>query len=231
MVPTKNLEAYNLYLKGRFFFNKFTEPGLRKALEFFQHALLQDPGYARAYAGIADCWCNLADDWVAPDDAYPRAKAAAERALQRDPELAEAITSLGKVLCWHEWDFAGRRAAARARRARSVRTTPRRTTSSARALPLVGRLGEAIEEMRKALVLDPLSAQYSRWLARFLLYSGDYDGAIAQGQKTLELDEELDPVAALHRLGLPGPGRRRDGARVVPAGPGAGDGGALVRRA
>ena len=53
------------------------------------------------------CWCNLADDWVAPDDAYPRAKAAAERALQREPELAEAMTSIGKVLCWHEWEFAG----------------------------------------------------------------------------------------------------------------------------
>jgi serine/threonine-protein kinase len=105
VVPTKNLEAYNLYLKGRFFFNKFTEPGLRKALELFQLALLQDPGYARAYAGIADVWSNLADDWVAPDDAYPRAKAAAERALQRDAELAEAITSIGKVLCWHEWSF------------------------------------------------------------------------------------------------------------------------------
>ena len=77
VVPTKNLEAYNLYLKGRFFFFRFTEPGLRKSLDFFQHVLLQEPGYARAYAGMADCWCALADDWVAPDDAYPRAKAAA----------------------------------------------------------------------------------------------------------------------------------------------------------
>jgi hypothetical protein len=76
VVPSKNIEAYNLYLKGRFFFNKFTEQGLRKALDLFQHALLQDPGYARAYAGIADVWCNLADDWVAPDEAYPMAKAA-----------------------------------------------------------------------------------------------------------------------------------------------------------
>jgi hypothetical protein len=67
--------------------------------------LLQDPALARAYAGIAEAWCNFADDWVAPDNAYPRAKCAAERALQREPELAEVITSLGKVLGWHEWKF------------------------------------------------------------------------------------------------------------------------------
>src|SRR6476469_6080559 len=85
VAPMKNLDAYTTYLKGRFHFNKFSEAALRKALDLFQHALLQDPGFARAYAGIADVWCDLADDWVAPDDAYPRAKSAAERALQRDP--------------------------------------------------------------------------------------------------------------------------------------------------
>ena len=198
MVPTKNIEAYNLYLKGRFFFNKFTEPGLRKALELFQLALLQDPGFARAYAGIADVWCNLADDWVAPDDAYPRAKAAAERALQREPELAEAITSVGKVLCWHEWDFAG----AERELERAVRLSPNYAEAHyvlGTALPLVGRLSEAIEAIRRALVLDPLSAHFSGWLARFLLYSGDYDGALAQGHKTLELDE--GSIRAPHYIG------------------------------
>ncbi|HSE68184.1 MAG TPA: protein kinase, partial [Gemmatimonadales bacterium] len=189
VVPSANLEAYNLYLKGRFFFNKFTEQGLRKALDLFQHALLQDPGYGRAYAGIADVWCNLADDWVAPEDAYPRAKAAAERALQRDPELAEAITSLGKVLCWHEWDFAG----AERQLERAVALSPNYGEAHyvlGTALPLVGRLPDAIEMLRKASILDPLSAEMSSWLARFLLYSKDYSGAIAQGQKTLELDEQ-----------------------------------------
>jgi serine/threonine-protein kinase len=189
VVPSKNIEAYNLYLKGRFFFNKFTEAGLRKALDLFQHALLQDPGYARAYAGIADVWCNLADDWVAPEEAYPRAKAAAERALQRDPELAEAITSLGKVLCWHEWDFAG----AERELERAVSLSPNYAEAHyvlGTALPLVGRLSDAIEAIRRAIVLDPLSAEMSSWLSRFLLYSKDYPGAIAQGQKTLELDEE-----------------------------------------
>jgi eukaryotic-like serine/threonine-protein kinase len=189
VVPSANIEAYNLYLKGRFFFNKFTEQGLRKALDLFQHALLQDPGFGRAYAGIADVWCNLADDWVAPDEAYPMAKAAAQKALQRDPELAEAITSLGKVLCWHEWDFAG----AERQLEHAVELSPNYAEAHyvlGTALPLVGRLPDAIQELRKAIVLDPLSAEMSSWVSRFLLYSKDYDGAIAQGHKTLELDEQ-----------------------------------------
>ena len=189
VVPTTSIEAYNLYLKGRFFFNKFTEPGSRKALELFQRALLQDPGYARAYAGIADVWCNLADDWVAPDEAYPRAKAAAERALQRDPELAEAITSIGKVLCWHEWSFA----AAEQHLQRAVLLSPNYAEAHyvlGTALPVVGRLDDAIEAIRRALVLDPLSAAYSEWLARFHLYAKDYQAAIAEAHKTFELEED-----------------------------------------
>jgi serine/threonine protein kinase/tetratricopeptide (TPR) repeat protein len=189
VVPTKNLEAYNSYLKGRFFFNRFTESGLRKSLDFYQQVLLQEPGYARAFAGIADCWCALGDDWVAPDDAYPRAKAAATRALEHDPELAEAMTSLGKVLCWYEWDFAGAEHHLR----RAVTLNPNYAEAHwtlGSVLPAVGLLHEAIEEMRKALTLDPLYPQYSRWLARFLLYDKDYAGAITQSHKTLELNSE-----------------------------------------
>ena len=186
VVPTKNLEAYNLYLKGRFFFFRFTELGLRKSLELFQHVLLQEPGYARAYSGIADCWCELADDWVAPDDAYPRAKAAATTALRLDAELVEAMTSIGKVLCWYEWDFAGAEQQLR----RAVGLNPNYTEAHwtfGSVLPAVGQLGEAIGEMKKAITLDPLHPHHSRWLGRFLLYAKDYAAAIAQGHKTLEL--------------------------------------------
>ena len=187
--PTKNLEAYTTYLKGRFHFHKFTEAGLRKALDLFQSALLQDPGFARAYAGIADVWCNLADDWMAPGEAYPRGKAAAEQALQRDPDQAEAMTSIGKVLCWHEWKFTdGARELERAVRSNSNYAEAHFVLGSA--LPLVGRLGEAIEAVRKALILDPLDVHYSGWISRFLLYARDAVGSIAQGHKTLELDEE-----------------------------------------
>jgi len=189
VAPTKNLEAYNLYLKGRFFFYRFTQPGLQKSLELFQHVLLQEPGYARAYSGIADCWCELADDWVAPDDAYPRAKTAATTALRLEPELVEAMTSIGKVLGWYEWDFAGAEQQLR----RAVALNPNYTEAHwtfGSVLPAVGLLGEAIGEMKKALTLDPLHPHHSRWLCRFLLYAQDYGGAIAQGQKTLELHSD-----------------------------------------
>ena len=207
VVPTTDIEAYNLYLKGRFFFNKYTESGLRRGLDFFQQALMRDPGFAQAFAGIADCWADLGDDWVAPDDAYPRAKAAATRALEYDPNLADAMTSLGKVLCWHEWDFTS---AAR-QLERAVIVNPSHAEAHyvlGSTLPAIGRLDEAIEEMRKAITLDPLCAQFSRWLGRFLLYSCDYAGAIAQNLKTLELDAgyfqaHLDIGAAHLALGDP----------------------------
>jgi eukaryotic-like serine/threonine-protein kinase len=189
VAPTNNLEAYTTYLKGRFHFNKYSETGLRKALDLFQSALLQDPGFARAYAGISDVWCNLADDWVAPEEAYPRAKAAAERALQRDPELAEAMVSIGKVLGWHEWKFPE----AVRRLEQAVALNPNYAEGIfvlGTSLPLVGRLSEGIEAIKKALVLDPLSVHHAGWLSRYYLYAKDYPAAIAQGLKTLELDEE-----------------------------------------
>jgi tetratricopeptide (TPR) repeat protein len=155
----------------------------------FQHALLQDPGFARAYAGIADVWCDLADDWVAPDDAYPRAKAAAERALQRDPDLADAMISIGKVLCWHEWSFDE----GASRLARAVALAPNNSEAQrvlGSALPLVGRMKEGVEAVRRAVELDPLRVEYAGWLTRFLLYDKDYDAAIAAGKELLEVDEE-----------------------------------------
>jgi TolB-like protein/Tfp pilus assembly protein PilF len=188
VAPTKSLDAYTTYLKGRFHFNKFSEISLRKANDLFQNALLQDPGFARAYAGIADVWCDLADDWVAPDDAYPRAKSAAERALQRDPELADAMTSIGKVLCWHEWKFAE----AVRYVERAVMLSPNNAEAHwvlGTALPVVGRLQDGIAAMRRALELDPLRVEYFGWAARLILYARDYKGAIAQGMETFEIDE------------------------------------------
>jgi serine/threonine-protein kinase len=189
VAPTKNLEAYTTYLKGRYHFNKFSEQSLRKALDLFQHALLQDPGFARAYAGIADVWCDLADDWVAPDEAYPRAKAAAERALQRDPDLADAMISIGKVLCWHEWNFAEGATLLE----RAVALSPNNSEAQwvlGTALPLIGRMRDGVEAVRRAVELDPLRVEYAGWLTRFLLYDKDYEAAIAAGNELLEVDEE-----------------------------------------
>ena len=189
VAPTKNLDAYTTYLKGRFHFNKFSEVGLRKGYELFQNALLQDPGFARAYAGIADVWCDLADDWVPPGDAYPRAKSAAEQALQRDPELADAMISIGKVLCWHEWKFLeGVRYVERA-----VALSPNNAEAHwvlGTALPTVGRLQEGITQLRRALELDPLRVEYFGWATRMLLYARDYDAAIVQGAETFEIDDK-----------------------------------------
>ncbi|NIR45479.1 MAG: protein kinase, partial [Gemmatimonadetes bacterium] len=189
VVPTtENIEAYTLYLKGRYFFNKsWAESELRKSMDFFEQALEKDPTYARAYAGIADCWAALADEFLAPEEAYTRAKTAATRALELEPTLVEALTSVGKVLCWYEWDFD---AAARELH-RAVTINPNSADAHfvlGSALPTVGQLDDAIEEMRKALVLDPLAPHHSRWLGRFLLYAGDYARSIEQNKKTLEIN-------------------------------------------
>lgn len=202
---TENIEAYTLYLKGRFFVNRLAEHDLHKALSLFEQALDADPGYARAYSGIADCWCNLADDWVAPEEAYPRGKSAAIRAIQIEPGLGEAHTSLGKVLCWYEWEFLKASEAL----AEAVQLNPNYAEAHfvfGSTLPAVGRIVEAIEEMRKALVLDPLSAHFSRWLGRFLLYAERYDAVIEQSTKTLEIEPSyfqayLDVGAAELALG------------------------------
>jgi TolB-like protein/Tfp pilus assembly protein PilF len=184
---TENVEAYTLYLKGRFQYNKYTEASLRRSLELYAEALEESPDYARAWAGIADSWMILADDWVAPEKAYGAGKEAAERALELDPELAEAHTSLGKIYTWHDWDFTRAELALR----RAVASNPNYTGAHwtlGTLLPAVGRLEEGLREMRTALKLDPLSAEYSQWTARFLLYQRRAADAIGESHRTLELD-------------------------------------------
>ncbi len=191
VVPaTENLEAYTLYLKGRFFYNAFRESDVKRSLDLYRQALAEDPGYARAYAGIADSWIHMADDWLSPDDAYPRAKEAAEKALELDASLAEAFTSIGKVLGWYEWDFEG----AVQELERAIVLNPNYAEAHftlGSVLPCLGRLDQAIPEIRRALELDPLSWNVSYWLARFLLYQGDYDGSIEQCRETLEMHPRL----------------------------------------
>ncbi|HLB54425.1 MAG TPA: protein kinase [Gemmatimonadales bacterium] len=187
VVPTTtNLEAYTLYLRGRYLCNKYTDPDLRRAIDIFEQALVKDPGYAKAHAGIADSWSRLADDWVPPSEAYPRAKQAALRALELDPSLPEALTSLGRVQCWYEWDFTGAERDLR----RSVQLNPSSADTHfvlGTTLPALGQLPEAIEAMRQSLVFDPLSPIYGRYLGRLLLYAGEFEAAIQQGHATLEL--------------------------------------------
>ncbi len=190
---TTNLEAYTLYLQGRFVFNKFTEPDLRKAIEVFEQALAIDPGYAKAHAGIADSWSRLADDWVAPAESYPQAEAAARRALALDANLPDALTALGRVHCWYRWDFGLAERELRASIAISPNTAETHFVLGT-TLPALGRLSESIGEMRQALVFDPLSPVYGRYLGRFLVYAGEYDAAIRQGHMTLELHAGYTPA-------------------------------------
>jgi adenylate cyclase len=184
---TTEVDAYTKYLKGRFFFNKLGEMDLRRSLELYQAALEVDPKYAQAYAGIADSWMNLADDWVSPHEAYPKARQAATRALELNPALAEAHTALGKVLGWYDWDFNAAELALR----RAVAANPKYADAHwglGSVLPANGRLDEALSAMQDALALDPLSALFSGWVARMLVYSRRYDEAIEQCKHAGELD-------------------------------------------
>src|SRR5262249_40780081 len=102
---TESNEAYQLYLKGRFYWNKRTREGLQKAVDYFNQAIEQDPSFALAYAGLADCYVVPANT-LPPRESMPKAKAAAVRALQLDDSLAEAHTSLARVLAVYEWNWA-----------------------------------------------------------------------------------------------------------------------------
>ena len=188
VVPTTdNLEAYTLYLKGRFHYNKDTEAGLRESLKFYEQALEHSPDYAKAWAGIADSWMHLADDYVPPEEGYTAAKEAAEKALELEPELAEAHTARGKVLGWYEWKFAEGELALR----RAVGANPNYADAHwalGSLLPTTGHMKEALQEIRTAQLLDPLSPVTAYWHARYLLYARRIDEAIEEGQRALDLD-------------------------------------------
>ncbi|HJR52738.1 MAG TPA: adenylate/guanylate cyclase domain-containing protein, partial [Gemmatimonadota bacterium] len=186
---TDNLEAYTLYLKGRFQYNKDTEAGLRESLVLYGQALDHSPDYARAWAGIADSWMHLADDYVPPEEGYTAAKESADKALELEPELAEAHTARGKVLGWYEWKFAEGELALR----RAVGANPNYAEAHwalGSLLPTTGHMKEALKEVRTAQLLDPLSPVTAYWHARYLLYSRQIDEAIEEGQRALGLDPD-----------------------------------------
>jgi TolB-like protein/DNA-binding winged helix-turn-helix (wHTH) protein/Flp pilus assembly protein TadD len=183
-------EAYEAYLKGRYFWNKRTADGLTTAVDHFNHAIEEDPSYAQAYSGLADAYALLGD-WqyarMTPREALPRAKAAAIKALELDDTLGEAHTSLAFCLDGFDWDFeAGEREFRRA-----IELNPGYATGHhwyAWHLSLLGRNGEASTEMRRAVDLDPLSLIINADLAELLLIAHLYDDSIRQSRKTIELD-------------------------------------------
>jgi TolB-like protein/DNA-binding winged helix-turn-helix (wHTH) protein/Tfp pilus assembly protein PilF len=184
-------EAYQDYLRGRFFCNRRTEATLKQALGYFQKAIAADPGYAPAYSGLADCYSSLGASSIVgglpPRQAMPEAKAAALKALQIDGTLAEAHTSLAIVHLLYEWDLAASEKGFR----RAIELDPNYTTAhhwySHCLLPL-GRTEESLAESKRALELEPLQLVVGIHLGWHYLYARQYDQAIEQFRKTLELD-------------------------------------------
>jgi TolB-like protein/DNA-binding winged helix-turn-helix (wHTH) protein/Flp pilus assembly protein TadD len=185
-----NPEAYNSYLKGRYFWNKRTADGLKVALAYFNQAIEEDPKYAAAYSGLADTYALLGD-WqyavMTTKEALPKAKAAAMKALELDDGLSEAHNSLAFCLDGFDWDFDGGDREFR----RAIELNPGYATAHhwyAWHLILLGRSSEAVSEMRKAANLDPLSLIINADLAELLLIAHFPDESIQQSHKTMEMD-------------------------------------------
>ena len=197
---TENVEAYNLYLKGRFFWNKRNKQGLEKAIDFFEQSVALDRNYALAYTGIADSYNILGFyNALSPYDSFPKALKAAKKALKIDNTIAEAHTSYGFALMFHEWNWKDSE--------KEFRMTFELNKGYATAhhwyaehLVVTGRLEEAMEESKKALESDPLSLIINTLLGFTYHYSRKFDLAIEQLNKTIDMDPEFFP--ALFFLGF-----------------------------
>jgi serine/threonine-protein kinase len=186
---TQDAEAYNLYLKGRFHWNKRNEEGVDKSIRFFEQAIARDPGYALAYAGLADSYLLVAFyGWRPPQEILPKARAAAIRALEIDEDLAEAHASLADLKYLFEWDWLGAERGFR----RAIALKPNYPTAHqwyANYLAVLQRPKEACAEILRAEELDPLNSVISMDVGLTCFYTaGDYDKAIEQYRKVLELD-------------------------------------------
>jgi len=189
-VKVVNPQAYESFLKGRYFWNKRTADGLKVALAYFNQATDEDPKYAQAYSGLADTYALLGD-WqyavMTPKEALPKAKAAAIKALELDSALGEAHNSLAFCLDGFDWDF---NSAGKEFR-RAIELNPGYATAHhwyAWHLSLLGRHDEAIAEMRKAENLDPLSLIINADFAELLVLAHSSDESIDQSRKTIEMD-------------------------------------------
>ena len=188
---TQNPEAYRSYLEGRYWWNKRTKEGFEKAVELFNEAIEEDPLYALAYAGLADTYNLLASYYHrTPDDAFPQARASAQKALEIDDALAEAHTSLGWIKMVYDWDWAG----AETEYKRAIELNPNYATTHhwyGYFLSLQGRLDQGLEEVKKAQTLDPLSPEITRAVGTVFRHKGQYDEAIEQSRRALEMNPNL----------------------------------------
>ncbi|MGH9769956.1 MAG: winged helix-turn-helix domain-containing protein, partial [Blastocatellia bacterium] len=185
---TENIEAYQAYSSGRYFWDKRSGAGVRKATEYFQQAINLDPNYALAYAGLADCYIS-GHLGLPTREGYAKAEAAALQALQLDDTLAEAHTSLA-LTRFNAWDWPG----AEREYKRAIELDPNCAAAHefyALFLETMGRMDEGFAEIYRALALNPLSLTINTGLGRMFYSNRQYDHAIAQYRKTLELDPNI----------------------------------------
>jgi TolB-like protein/DNA-binding winged helix-turn-helix (wHTH) protein/Flp pilus assembly protein TadD len=195
---TDNLEAYQAFRKGRFFWNRFTEEGGRKSIEFYRQAIETDPQFARAYAALADSYTALGLYAISPREAFPQAKIFAEQALRLDGHLAEAHAALGAIKFYYDWDWEGAEQQIRA----AAGLAPRYAEVYPCFLHFRAAMGQsqaAVVEIRNALSRDPASVYLNGELGCAHYYSNDFREAIAQSREALELDPQY--VITLYNMG------------------------------
>jgi len=197
---TENAAAYQLYLRGRYFWNKRTKDGLQRSISYYDQAVAEDPKYALAYAGLADSYGLLGSYGIeSASQSDPRAKAAAVKALQLDDSLAEAHSSLGMIYFFDEWNWP----MAEREFQQAINLNPNYSiahTWYGLNLAALGKFDEAIEQVRRAQALDPLSLIVGTDVGRILYLSRDYDHAVAAYHKVLDLDPNF--ARAHTRLGM-----------------------------
>ena len=191
-----NPQAYETYLRGRYFWNKRTRIELKQSVRYFRQAIDEDPTYAPSHAGLADTYSLLGSigyDDMPPSEAMPLAKAAANEALKIDGTLAEARASLGYVKLSYDWDWTG----AEIEFKRAIEMRPSCATAHhwyGHCLLAMGRIEEAGSEMRRAQELDPLSIPFNLGIGWSFYYARKYDQAIQQYRKILEIAPNLPMV-------------------------------------
>lgn len=197
---TESAQAYQLYLKGRYYWNKRTEEGLRESIEYFQHAAQVDPNYATAYTSLADSYALLSDyGALAPSEAMSRAKAAAMKALAIDSRMAEAYTSLSFVTAFYDWNWSE----AEEQIKHAIRLNPNYATARkwyALQLLVQGRFDECMLEIKRAQELEPLSLIINANIGYCLYFSRQYERSIEKYYEVLKQDFNF-AVAHLY-LGL-----------------------------
>jgi serine/threonine protein kinase/Flp pilus assembly protein TadD len=189
---TENLEAYNLYLKGRYFWNKRSAEGMNKSIEYYQQGIEKDPTYALAYVGISDSYSQLgAYSFLQPEEVFPKARAAAMKALELDETLAEAHASLAFIKAQYDWKWEE----AEKEFKRALELNPNYTMAhlwyGVIYLTPRGQLEEAMREIKRALELDPLSPVINCFIGATLFYSRKYDQAIDELQSLLAIEPDF----------------------------------------